>query len=301
VRCSAKGNGRKVTSGIPEPVRNGSCSTLELVFGCRANSATSSGNTGIVELYAGLLLSHRQFTAWVEITHPRGLKGWLEPERARLEALRSLQVDAATWDRNGRDTAFLNHRNKRLGDVTALVATERYRRRLAKLELDYVAACEVAEGLAKRQTRQGQVLIGVLAVLLALVGLGWWNQEFFREQYHWRMTMGPSVLSVEQEREKTTKPGSDFEECVTGCPTMVVPAGRFTMGSPEGEKDRSESEGPQHDVTIAKPFAVDKTEVTFAEWDICVAAGACQKAPDSGWGRDDRPAGPKDLSHCGRP
>jgi hypothetical protein len=136
VRCSAKGNGRKVTSGIPEPVRNSSCSTLELVFGCRANSATSSGNTGIVELYAGLLLSHRQFTAWVEITHPRGLKGWLEPERARLEVLRSLEVDAATWDRNGRDTAFLNHRNKRLGDVTALVATERCRRRLGKLELE---------------------------------------------------------------------------------------------------------------------------------------------------------------------
>jgi hypothetical protein len=29
------------------------------------------------------------------------LKSWLEPERVRLEVLRSLQVDAATWDRNG--------------------------------------------------------------------------------------------------------------------------------------------------------------------------------------------------------
>jgi hypothetical protein len=38
------------------------------------------------------------------------LKSWLEPERARLEVLRSLQVDAASWDRNGRAPAFLNHR-----------------------------------------------------------------------------------------------------------------------------------------------------------------------------------------------
>ena len=42
-------------------------------------------------------------------------------------------------------------------------------------------------------------------------------------------------------------------------------------------------------MTIAKPFAVGKTEVTFAEWDACVAAGACLKASDNDWGRDDRP------------
>jgi formylglycine-generating enzyme required for sulfatase activity len=52
---------------------------------------------------------------------------------------------------------------------------------------------------------------------------------------------------------------------------------------------RSEAEGPQREVTIAKPFALGKTEVTFAEWDACVAAGACPNAPDSTWGRGDRP------------
>jgi formylglycine-generating enzyme required for sulfatase activity len=218
------------------------------------------------------------------------LKGWLEPERARLEALRSLQVDASTWNRNGRDAAFLNHRKQRLGDATALIATERYRQRLGKLEFDYVAACQVAEGLAQRRTRQAQALVGALVVLLALVGVGWWKQDFFRQQYHWRVTMSPSVLSVKQENEKIGKPGSDFRECARGCPLMVVvPAGRFVMGSPEGEEDRSEPEGPQHEVTIAKPFAVGKTEVTFAEWDTCVIAGACQKVSDNSWGRDDRP------------
>jgi hypothetical protein len=53
----------------------------------------------------------------VEVAHEvlfrewKRLQGWLEPERARLEALRSLEVDAATWDRNGRTAAFLNHRD----------------------------------------------------------------------------------------------------------------------------------------------------------------------------------------------
>jgi formylglycine-generating enzyme required for sulfatase activity len=70
---------------------------------------------------------------------------------------------------------------------------------------------------------------------------------------------------------------------------IVVPAGKFTMGSPESEKGRSGDEGPQHEVTIAKPFAVGKTDITFAEWDICVAAHACPKVSDNGWGRGDRP------------
>ncbi len=52
-----------------------------------------------------------------------------------------------------------------------------------------------------------------------------------------------------------------------------------------------DDEGPQHKVTIAKPFAVGRFAVTFAEWDACVAAGGCggYKPGDSGWGRGDRP------------
>jgi formylglycine-generating enzyme required for sulfatase activity len=100
--------------------------------------------------------------------------------------------------------------------------------------------------------------------------------------------MGPSVLSLEQERD--ARPGSDFTECARGCPTMViVPAGKFVMGSSPDEKDRSPSEGPQREVSIVRPFAVGKTEVTFEQWDSCVAAGACEPARDSTWGRGDRP------------
>ena len=83
--------------------------------------------------------------------------------------------------------------------------------------------------------------------------------------------------------------GKSFKDCEL-CPEMVVvPAGQFFMGSREGE-GRSD-EQPQHEVFISKPFAVSKFEVTFAEWDFCVADGGCfdNKTNDGGWGRDQRP------------
>jgi formylglycine-generating enzyme required for sulfatase activity len=48
---------------------------------------------------------------------------------------------------------------------------------------------------------------------------------------------------------------------------VVVPAGRFTMGSPASEEGRFGSlEGPQHEVTIGKPFAVGRFAVTRGEF-----------------------------------
>src|SRR5271169_2399253 len=48
---------------------------------------------------------------------------------------------------------------------------------------------------------------------------------------------------------------------------------------------------PQHAVTIAKPFAVSKYELTFADWDACVAGGGCNgyEPGDRGWGRGPQP------------
>jgi len=51
-----------------------------------------------------------------------------------------------------------------------------------------------------------------------------------------------------------------------------------------------ESEGPQHKVTIPRPFAVGRFAVTFAEWDACVVDGGCNDQPkDEGWGRGKWP------------
>ena len=86
------------------------------------------------------------------------------------------------------------------------------------------------------------------------------------------------------------RPGRTFRDCAV-CPVMVVlPAGSFTMGSPTHEKGRRDDEGPQRRVTIRRPFAVGKYEVTFAEWDACLSAGGCNyRAADNDWGRGRRP------------
>jgi formylglycine-generating enzyme required for sulfatase activity len=102
------------------------------------------------------------------------------------------------------------------------------------------------------------------------------------------------VLSVDAER--ALKPKDTFRECTADqekdyCPQMVVvPAGSFTMGSPPTEKGYNVAEGPQHAVTIAKPFAVAKFQLTFDEWDTCVTYGDCPEGvSDGGFGRGQRP------------
>jgi formylglycine-generating enzyme required for sulfatase activity len=70
---------------------------------------------------------------------------------------------------------------------------------------------------------------------------------------------------------------------------IVVPAGAFTMGSPVTESGRKDNEGHQHKVTIAKPFAVSKFDVTFADWDACAAVGGCPQFSDAGMGRGRKP------------
>ena len=85
--------------------------------------------------------------------------------------------------------------------------------------------------------------------------------------------------------------GQSFRDCADACPEMVViPAGRVTMGSPASELGRDGDEGPQHDVVVRSPLAVGKYEVTFEEWDACVAANGCAHRPsDEGWGRGRQP------------
>jgi formylglycine-generating enzyme required for sulfatase activity len=216
------------------------------------------------------------------------LKEWLEPERARLEALRVLQADAAAWNRRGRDRTFLNHREERIAEAEALARHAEFSRQIGDEEREYLYACRRAELVARARALRTKLLVGLLGVALGAGLVGWWKQDVLKEQYEWRLIMKASVLTTEQEH--ALSPGQEFSECARGCPRMVVvPAGRFTMGSPGNEEGRSFDEGPQHEVTLAKPFAVGKYDVTFGEWDACVDAGTCPPVLDSVWGRGDRP------------
>ena len=69
---------------------------------------------------------------------------------------------------------------------------------------------------------------------------------------------------------------------------VSIPGGTFRMGDLSGEGD--EDERPVHAVTVPA-FRMGKYEVTFAQWDACVADGGCggYYPDDEGWGRGNRP------------
>jgi formylglycine-generating enzyme required for sulfatase activity len=94
-----------------------------------------------------------------------------------------------------------------------------------------------------------------------------------------------SVAAQCQEPAAVRDPGEVFRDC-QDCPEMVVvPPGDFNMGSTDTPYTM-----PVHKVTIAQPFAIGRREVTFEEWDQCLAARDCKdRLDDSGWGRGTRP------------
>jgi formylglycine-generating enzyme required for sulfatase activity len=98
------------------------------------------------------------------------------------------------------------------------------------------------------------------------------------------------------------QPGDEFRDC-PDCPLMVVvPAGDFTMGSSDAERTWAieqgaskgwvEFEKPQHPVTIERPLAVGRYEVTVSQFEAFAQAtdhdmsGACWEFVGSSWKRN---------------
>ena len=222
--------------------------------------------------------------------------------------------EAAEWESAAWAAKDLVRRGERLKMALDLQAAADFAAALAPGK-DYLTACENAEKAARRRARNIQavsyaLLLGVIASLGGII-----EKEWIGEQIHWfwtvrpymRANFTPHVLSAEAER--ALKPGQTLRECARNCPEMVViPAGTFVMGSPDGEtqvigldgkpkagplaaaeEGRGSSEGPQHEVKIGYAFAAGKYAVTFDEWDECVKLGACPPAPDSGYGHGNKP------------
>jgi formylglycine-generating enzyme required for sulfatase activity len=87
------------------------------------------------------------------------------------------------------------------------------------------------------------------------------------------------------QKSESIEPGDLLQDC-PDCPELVVvPSGDFVMGSNDTPYEK-----PEHTIAIPHPFGIGRREVTFAQWDQCVDAGACKHRPDDhGWGRGDRP------------
>jgi len=210
------------------------------------------------------------------------LKEWIAAEREFLAWRSGLEADRRAWEKtadNDKNDALLmgfaltqaqNWLGRRSGDIPEADRT-------------FIAQSRKA---ARRRERRVQALVGVLVAVVALGAAAWWKQDWLREETY----ALANVTALSAAQESALKPGDPFPKECTDCPEMiVVPSGRFMMGSPAGQG--SDAERPAHEVTIAKPFAVAKFELTFDEWDACAAHGDCDKhIYDTGWGRGRRPA-----------
>lgn len=115
------------------------------------------------------------------------------------------------------------------------------------------------------------------------------REEFYRTRGQARPTSpAPAqTASATQARPGATPaPARPLRDC-EDCPELtLLPAGTFEMGSNE----MFEFEKPVRSVAIGRPFYIGTREVTFAEWDACVAEGGCSHRPsDRNLGRGRRP------------
>ena len=224
------------------------------------------------------------------------LQGWLAEDAGLLGVMETVKRASRDWAANGKHATWLTHGGYRLTTAEGLRTRPDLSGNLDVNDWDYLAACRKAQRAARRRRRRAQALVTTLLLAIIAGLLIFINRAFLDEQFNWYSTMRPYMIAnfrphvLAAEAERALKPGQVFRECAQDCPEMiVVPAGSFVMGSPPTEKDRYGNEGPQQSITIARPFAVSKFHVTFAQWDACVAVGGCPQVADSGFGRGSRP------------
>jgi len=230
------------------------------------------------------------------------LQGWLTEDAGLLAVLEGVKRASRDWAANNRDAAWLTHATDRLAAAERLTVRPDLAANLEPTDREYLAACRKAESAARGRRRRVQAAIYILLVGVIAGLVGWINQLYIAEQWRWWWIDRPFVAAniwpcvLKPAAERSLKPKDTFRECSAEhekdyCPQMVVlPAGSFIMGSPATEQGNQPSEKPQRQVTIAKPFAVSKFELTFDEWDTCVNYGDCpQGVTDSGWGHGQQP------------
>ncbi len=108
------------------------------------------------------------------------------------------------------------------------------------------------------------------------------------------------ILTVEPPAPAVIAPAGPlqfFRDCDDDCPEMVrVEPGSYRMGmEPRRLAEIMVSLGLRESerkvVSIDYAFAASRREITFAQWEACVAGGGCDGyvPPDEGWGRADHP------------
>jgi formylglycine-generating enzyme required for sulfatase activity len=263
----------------------------------------------LVERLAGpnwrlVVTGERDGKATAEVAHEILLKTWptlrrwLEDERDFLVWRGELGARRGEYDKAGQVGARQQRKALLMGLPldTAKKWLAARRGDIEPADRAFIKASVQAERAAARNRQRLQAAVGVLMLgtIAGLLGVIYKDEinnvrfEYFTVRPYIAANFTPYVLK--QEAERALKPGDTFRECAKDCPEMVViPPGEFWMGSPDGEGyDR---ERPRHKVKIDKPFAVGKFEITWDDWEACVAMRGCdgRSTSDSGFGKGRQP------------
>jgi serine/threonine protein kinase len=149
------------------------------------------------------------------------------------------------------------------------------------------------QSAARHMPRRLWLATAVLASLV-IVGLGLTEAigitQFSRGLGRWLASEGPPIVKVGGEKVPPAPPalavapfaadqarahqeawakhlGMSVEIANSvGMKLMLIPPGKFTMGSPDAEKDARPQDGPCHEVTLTRPFLAGAHEVTQAQY-----------------------------------
>jgi len=224
------------------------------------------------------------------------LHGWIAAQREFLAWRSGLEAARRAWQAtpdSARHDALLM--GAALMQAQSWIA--RHRQDLPVVDREFIDQSVMRESRLRARARRVRALVYFMLGGIIIGLIGWINQSYLEEQVRWYVLVRPYMLAqvrpyvLSAAAERALVPGATFRECAEDCPEMVVlPAGEFVMGSQPGEAGYDPDEGPAHKVVFARPFAVSKFEVTFDEWDACVAYGDCDpRISDSGWGRGREP------------
>ena len=215
--------------------------------------------------------------AWPEGLHASKARERIAEKKAAAEALANDAAERAAKDASDWDAAALENTIDSYGRYLTKQPRGKWideaQRRIEQIKADQAAN---AASAADRQAWESAKAA---------------NRADSYQQYMTSFPQGAyvpqAIAAIEQLKPA---PGRQFSDCAT-CPTMVsLPAGNANLGATEDEADARPNEKPQRPVNFSNLFAIGVTEVTFAQWDACVAGGGCNGRPsDNGWGGGSRP------------
>ncbi|WP_338829193.1 SUMF1/EgtB/PvdO family nonheme iron enzyme [Bradyrhizobium sp. 27S5] len=211
------------------------------------------------------------------------LRSWISSEREFLTWRTGLELARRAWDSapsDSKDEALL------LGLALKQALTWLASRSEDIPVKDREFITRSRNSLRSRRLRAQAALVGTVALILSAVGL--W--EYGRSEY--LTTIREAYFRFAKASAKTDQQvlsldrGQPFADCA-GCPEMVaIPVESFLMGAP-GTQGLAR-EHPQHKVSLTRPFAVSRNEISFDEWNLCVANGDCEPRHGA-WEDGNRP------------